>query len=245
MVRALLRVAMQVAADRAERADLLVRFLRAIVELEPRGPHPCWRMLLNDENRAELGPHSCWEIFPRHALRWLAAVLPGTPEEQHAEAVALVVAGARRVIVAVDAPPRGAADLRPALRALRKRLPGAELALLCPDSWLAARDALPEVSALLPYAPHDNQADAELERVRAWRPDLVFDFASQRGHRLDRLATGSGALLGFARKRRRVGAGPRRWFGLRERYDPNSRWAFLAPRKASVEDLLQSVERPR
>lgn len=242
MVQALLRVPMEAAADRAERADLMVRFLRAIVELEPAGPHPCWRHLLKGENRAELPKPFSWETFPRHALRWLASVLPGTPEERDAEAVALVIAGARRALVVVDGPPQRATGQWPALRALQARAPGCELALLCPDSWLAAGVAFDEASTLLPYAAHDGDADAELALVRAWRPDLVFDFATQRGARLDRLATGSGALLGFARERPRVGIGPRRWFGLRRSYDPNRRWAFLAPGAASVDALLAQMD---
>lgn len=238
MVQALLRVAMQAAQDRAERAELLVRFLRAIVDLEPVGPHPCWRKLLKGENRTDLPERFVWELFPRHALRWLSAVLPGTPAEREAEAVALVIEGARRVLVVADGEPQSAGELAPAIRALRARSPRAEIALLCPNSWADARVAPADAPTLLPYAADEGEAQAELARVRAWRPDLVFDFAAQRGPRLDRLATGGGALLGFARERRRVASGPRRWFGLRRSYDLNRRWAFLAPADASVAALI-------
>lgn len=235
MLQALLRVAMDAAADRAERADLMRRFLRAIVDLERRDPHPCWRDVLVEEHLEEIGPRLRWETFPRKVLHWLAPVLPGTPEEQDAEAVALVVAGARRGLVAVDGSPRRIRRALSTLRALGRRLPDAEWALLCPEPWVRHREAFPEEITLLPYVPLSNRveppdeaSDVELARVRAWRPDLVLDFASRRSKRLDLLATGSRALLGFARERRRIAVGPLRGLRLRKRYDRNRRWSCVA-----------------
>ena len=68
MLLALLRVPVQAAADRAERADLMTRFLRAIADLERRDPHPCWRDVLVEEHLAEIGPRLRWETFPRKVL---------------------------------------------------------------------------------------------------------------------------------------------------------------------------------
>lgn len=235
MLQALLRVPMQAAADRAERADLMRRFLRAIVDLERRDPHPCWRDVLIEEHASEIGPRLRFETFPRKVLSWLAPVLPGAPAEQDAEAVSLVIGGARRALVAVDGPPRRIRRALAALRALGERLPGAQWALLCPESWVQHGDPIPEEIALLPYQPLPNRmeqldeaADAELARVRAWQPDLVLDFSARRSKRLDLLATGSGALLGFARERRRIAVGPLRGLRLRKRYDRNRRWSFTA-----------------
>ncbi|MCU0670826.1 MAG: glycosyltransferase family 2 protein, partial [Myxococcota bacterium] len=174
MLQALLRVPMQAAADRAERADLMARFLRAIVDLERR-----------------------------------------EPEQQQAEALALVIGGARRVLVAVDGSPRRIRRALGALCAIGERLPGVACALLCPESWIQHGDPIPEAVALLPYVPLSNRIDGpdesddvELARVRAWRPDLVLDFSARRSRRLDLLATGSRALLGFARERHRIAVGP-------------------------------------
>lgn len=235
MIQALLRVPMQAAVDRAERADLMRRFLRAIVDLERRDPHPCWRDVLVEEHLPEIGPRLRWETFPRKVLGWLAPVLPGAPEQRDAEAVALVVAGARRALVAVDGPPRRIRRALATLRALGERLPGARWALLCPESWIQHGDPIPEEIALLPYAPLPNRAvppdeadDVELARVRAWRPDLVLDFSARRSRRLDLLATGSRALLGFARERRRIAVGPFRGLRPRKRYDRNRRWSCVA-----------------
>jgi hypothetical protein len=158
MLQALLRVPIQAATDRAERAELMVRFLRAIVDLQRRDPHPCWRDVLVEEHLAEIGPHLRWETFPRKVLQWLAPALPGTHEEQDAEAVSLVIAGARRALVAVDGSPRRIRRARAALRALEERLPGVEWALLCPESWTAHRDSIPPAVTLLPYAPRSNGA---------------------------------------------------------------------------------------
>jgi hypothetical protein len=235
MLQALLRVPMQAAADRAERADLMARFLRAIVDLERRDPHPCWRDVLVEEHLAEIGPRLRWETFPYKVMGWLSTVLPGTPEQQQAEALALVIGGARRVLVAVDGSPRRIRRALRALRAIGERLPGVACALLCPESWIQHGDPIPEAVALLPYVPLSNRIDGpdesddvELARVRAWRPDLVLDFSARRSRRLDLLATGSRALLGFARERHRIAVGPFRGLRLRKRYDRNRRWSCTA-----------------
>lgn len=247
MLQALLRVPMQAATDRAERADLMTRFLRAVVDLERHDPHPCWRDVLVEEHLAEIGPRLRWETFPRKVLRWLTPVLPGTPEEQDAEAVSLVIAGARRALVAVDGSPRRVRRACAVLRALAERLPEAEWALLCPESWIQHGDSIPEQVALLPYAPRSNRVeppdeanDTELACVRAWRPDLVLDFSARRSRQLDLLATGSRALLGFARERRRIAVGPLRGLRLRKRYDRNRRWSCVARG-----DALETIDRLR
>lgn len=236
MLLALLRVGMEAAVDRAERADLLARFLRTVIDLERRDPHPCWRDVLVEEHLPELGPRVRWETFPRNVVRWLSAALPGTPEEQDAEAVSLVLAGARRALVAVDGSPRRVRHALAALRVLGERVPAAQWALLCPESWTAQRRAISSAIELLPYAPLPNRAeppdeanDAELARVRAWCPDLVFDLSARRSRRLDLLATRSRALLGFARERRRIAVGPLRGLRRRRRYDRNRRWSCVAP----------------
>jgi glycosyltransferase involved in cell wall biosynthesis len=249
MIQALLRIPMNAAADRAERADVLIRFVRTIVSLEMTGPHPSWAYLLRGEHRTESDALKRWK-FSRHVLEWLAPALPGSPAEPVREAMALLLSGAQRALAAVDGLPERIPAAQAAVDALAARLPGIQVALLCPASWLPMRSELKRVAALFPYDPISDRAvlrppdahDEELARVRAWRPDLVFDFAVERSRRLDELATASDALLSFAGQRRGRPKGPRRWFGASKRYDPNRRWSFVAPRCADVEQLLDFMD---
>ena len=68
----------------------------------------------------------------------------------------------------------------------------------------------------------------------------MFDFSARRSRQLDLLATGSRALLGFARERHRIAVGPLRGLRLRKRYDRNRRWSCLA--RGGV---LETIDRVR
>jgi GT2 family glycosyltransferase len=247
MVQRLLRVAMEAAADRAERAELMRRFLRTITELEPRGPHPCWRKILIHEHRDDPGGKPAREAFARQLLGWLAEALPNPAELRGREALALTLSEARRVLVAIPGHPEDTDAARLLIQALRPRLPQAEFACLAPDSC-AGRIDLGVPLAVFPFAAlsdaasgPDRDRDPELARIRAWQPDLAFCMSRRRSRRLDRLATGSGALLGFAFAQPAL-RGSRRWSGRRKPYDPNRRWGFLLPGDERLSDLLALLD---
>jgi len=246
MIRALLSVAMQAAADHAERAELLRRFLRTLTDLGREGPHASWRGLLGQEHRAALGADPARETFPRHLLGWLAEGLPGPAGGR--EALALVLADARRALIAV---PGHAEDLErvPALvSALRARLPRATFGVLCPEPCAARLSGADGLEAVLPFAPLPDAAsgpsrdrDPELARVRDFGADLVFCPSTRRTLRMDKLATRSGALLGFTFHQPAIDRS--RWYRRRTPYDPNRHWGFVLPGRGEVAELMAFLDR--
>ncbi len=243
MIQALLRAAMDGAPSREEKVDLVARFLRTLTKSEPSGvPFTCWRRILTDEHRESLGTDLPVEAFPRHLLGWLSEALPGAAESRGREAMALALAGVRRVLLAAPGAPEDAMQMGPVLQLLARRVPGAHLGILWPST---APDLPPLIQEheLVPYVPMADarseprvDRDGDLLRVRAWKPDLVICPFPGRSRRLDRLATGSGALLGIAFSEP-ARPGRRSWLRSAAPYNPDRRWGFVLPVGGSLSDI--------
>lgn len=100
MARALLRVPMEAARDRVERAEVLRRFLRAMTDLEPQRPFPCWRHVLSSEHRDVLRRYPRRRDFPRHLLAWLTEGLPFPEELKDWKEIAVAIGSERRAEIA-------------------------------------------------------------------------------------------------------------------------------------------------
>jgi hypothetical protein len=243
MARALLRVPLEAADGPVERGEMMRRFLRTFRDVERQIPHPSWRWLLEQEWAAM--PRR--ELFVGHLLTRLAPGMPGPEAERGRRAFALALEGAPRVLVALADVAAEAGELPALLDVLRKRMPGARLALLRPD--VRGARALPEVERAFAYRPLREGAigpprdrDPELAAIARWEPELAFCLSPRRTRRVDRLATGCGALLGFAIEQppRRLSRG---WLRGAKTWDPNTRWSYLLPPGAGVAELAELLER--
>lgn len=235
MIVALFRAAIAAAGGRAEQVEMLKRFLRTLTETEPRGlPLFCWRELLTREHQPQLGDTLCRETFPRHLLEWLSVALPGPAEESLGRGLQLALEGVGRVLVAAGGGQEDALKLPGVLSAIRRRMPNAICGVLWPVPSQAPCPELPDL-AVLPYVPLPHAfaeprfgLDPDVLLAKRWGPDLVICLSAHRTRRLDRVATGSGALLGVAVSQPET-ALPAGWSQRTALYRPDRRWGFVLP----------------
>ena len=238
MATALLREALRGVEDEALRGGIFLDFVKTMAFLNPKGPHPCWRRVIQKEHKGEPSASASRERFPRSLATWFAEGLDPAHADPGFAALQMALPGVATILVAClsgEAELRLLAEVR---QSLHRHFPRARFLALCPDEAALAVARIPGFDAVIPLA------GANLDGLNV---DLAITLSPTRSGRMDRLITGCGAAITVAIESR-LEAVRRLWYRkARGTCDPYLRYTHLLPaeaRQAPVDALLRALLLP-